>query len=314
MTTPPSTVELGSWGVEGAIRELAHAPTAAEFWKTAVHRWEPLLVRGAAASMGAFGAWTTEHLVDAFGNLTVRTERAKEDRRAGSQQGGMALSELLRRAEAGDDVYAISNVPHPMAADLQVPPFLLCGRPGAELDAGCADEGPWACAEDGCPEPQVSCALLAREDMCDLTFAEVWDNPPPGLHRERIFARCPKACRACRKLAAARAAAGADAHGGSAAAAAAPPPRWWTPIDEVGLWISAQSTRSQIHYDQTNIVNCLLRGEKEWVFIDTRKHWGRLPWECAAREFSARFSAQISRRAIRLSGATLSLSLAGTAT
>ena len=79
MTTPTSTVELGSWGVEGAIRELAHAPTAAEFWKTAVHRWEPLLVRGAAASMGAFGAWTTEHLVDAFGNLTVRTERAKEN-------------------------------------------------------------------------------------------------------------------------------------------------------------------------------------------------------------------------------------------
>ena len=54
-------------------------------------------MRGAAASMGAFGAWTTEHLVDAFGNLTVRTERAKEDRRAGSQKGGMALSELLRR-------------------------------------------------------------------------------------------------------------------------------------------------------------------------------------------------------------------------
>ena len=49
MTTPTSTVELGSWGVEGAIRELAHAPTAAEFWKTAVHRWEPLLVRELAA-------------------------------------------------------------------------------------------------------------------------------------------------------------------------------------------------------------------------------------------------------------------------
>ena len=150
-----------------------------------MHRWEPLLVRGAAASMGAFGAWTTEHLVDAFGNLTVRTERAKEDRRAGSQKGGMALSELLRRAEAGDDVYAISNVPHPMAADLQVPPFLLCGRPGAELDAGCADEGPWACAEDGCPEPQVSCALLAREDMCDCLL---YTSPSP---RDATLSRMP---------------------------------------------------------------------------------------------------------------------------
>ena len=98
--------------------------------------------------------------------------------------------------------------------------------------------------------------------------------------------------------------------GGSAAAAAAPPPRWWTPIDEVGLWISAQSTRSQIHYDQTNIVNCLLRGEKEWVFIDTRKHWGRLPWECAARNSRRNASAQILRR----NSAERRHPLAGTAT
>ena len=80
----------------------------------------------------------------------------------------------------------------------------------------------------------------------------------------------------------------------------------------MGLWISAQSTRSQIHYDQTNIVNCLLRGEKEWVFIDTRKHWGRLPWECAAREFSAQcFGANSSARN---SLSDVTLFLAGTAT
>ena len=75
------------------------------------------------------------------------------------------------------------------------------------------------------------------------------------------------------------------------------PHPWVTPLDEVGLWVSNRDTASQIHYDQTNIVNCLLRGEKEWVFIDTRKHWGRLPWECAAR-ISRRKSRRIARRAI----------------
>ena len=95
VATAGSTVELGSWGVEGTIREVSHAPTAAEFWRSSVHRWEPLLVRGGAKSMAAFGAWSTEELIERFGNLTVRTERAKEDRRAGSQKGGMTLAELL---------------------------------------------------------------------------------------------------------------------------------------------------------------------------------------------------------------------------
>ena len=27
----------------------------------------------------------------------------------------------------------------------------------------------------------------------------------------------------------------------------------------------------QVHYDQTQIVNCLLRGEKRWLFFDTRE-------------------------------------------
>ena len=42
--------------------------------------------------------------------MNVRTERAKENREAGSQKGGMTLSDLLSRGASGDDVYAVSNV------------------------------------------------------------------------------------------------------------------------------------------------------------------------------------------------------------
>ena len=53
---------------------------------------------------------------------------------------------------------------------------------------------------------------------------------------------------------------------------------WVTPIDELGLWISSTHTRSQIHYDQTEILNCLLVGEKEWLFMDTRANYKVIPW------------------------------------
>ena len=34
-----------------------------------------------------------------------------------------------------------------------------------------------------------------------------------------------------------------------------------------------------MHYDQTNILNCLLRGEKRWLFLDTRqREVQQMPW------------------------------------
>jgi len=139
---------LGTWGVVGPVDEVRHTPTAREFWTVNVAKWRPLVLRGAASSMPAAAEWDSATLLAHFGNLTVRSERAREDRRAGSQRGGMRLSALLERSAAGDDLYAVSNVPHPMTAALTLPPFLLCGSEAAEASAAPADGPrqavPWA--------------------------------------------------------------------------------------------------------------------------------------------------------------------------
>jgi len=121
--TAPARHALGSWGVVGSIATIEHTPTAREFWTVDVDAWRPLLLRGAAADMPAAREWDRDTLVSRYGNSTVRTERAKEDRVAGSQRGGMPLTELLRRGAAGEDVYAVSNVAHPMTeVCLPLPP------------------------------------------------------------------------------------------------------------------------------------------------------------------------------------------------
>ena len=54
--------------------------------------------------------WNASYLIETYGDLNVRTERAVEDRAAGSQKGGMSLADLISRGASGEDVYAISNV------------------------------------------------------------------------------------------------------------------------------------------------------------------------------------------------------------
>lgn len=53
---------------------------------------------------------------------------------------------------------------------------------------------------------------------------------------------------------------------------------WMTHILEVNLWLSFGRTRSQLHYDKENAINCLYSGTKEWYFVDTRKYHSTLQW------------------------------------
>eukprot|EP00746_Dinoflagellata_sp_MGD_P006614 gnl/MRDRNA2_/MRDRNA2_112985_c0_seq1.p1 gnl/MRDRNA2_/MRDRNA2_112985_c0~~gnl/MRDRNA2_/MRDRNA2_112985_c0_seq1.p1 ORF type:complete len:601 (-),score=96.05 gnl/MRDRNA2_/MRDRNA2_112985_c0_seq1:224-1969(-) len=53
---------------------------------------------------------------------------------------------------------------------------------------------------------------------------------------------------------------------------------WMTHIYEANLWIGHGRTRSQFHYDKENNMNCLYRGEKEWILIDTRAHYHSVSW------------------------------------
>ena len=52
------------------------------------------------------------------------------------------------------------------------------------------------------------------------------------------------------------------------------PRRWMTAIEETGLWISTEgATYSQLHFDQPNIINCMISGpSKTWMFVNTKKH------------------------------------------
>lgn len=60
------------------------------------------------------------------------------------------------------------------------------------------DRGPWACDEDGCPAPTLSCAALASHGACASTFADVWDKTPPlGTDGMAIAQLCPRACGKC---------------------------------------------------------------------------------------------------------------------
>ena len=53
---------------------------------------------------------------------------------------------------------------------------------------------------------------------------------------------------------------------------------WVTPFEEVRLSVSYRDTSSRIRIEETNTVECLVSGEKEWVLLDTRKGHQRLPW------------------------------------
>eukprot|EP00658_Telonema_sp_P-2_P056370 TRINITY_DN4482_c0_g2_i5.p1 TRINITY_DN4482_c0_g2~~TRINITY_DN4482_c0_g2_i5.p1 ORF type:complete len:356 (-),score=62.85 TRINITY_DN4482_c0_g2_i5:358-1425(-) len=53
---------------------------------------------------------------------------------------------------------------------------------------------------------------------------------------------------------------------------------WLTHIYEANLWLSVGRTRSQLHYDRENNVNCAYHGKKRWILIDTRKHYSDITW------------------------------------
>jgi hypothetical protein len=60
---------------------------------------------------------------------------------------------------------------------------------------GCRDDGPWPCAEDGCPAAAVGCGMLTA--ACGARFDAIWRAPPDGLRGRRVHELCPVSCRAC---------------------------------------------------------------------------------------------------------------------
>lgn len=54
--------------------------------------------------------------------------------------------------------------------------------------------------------------------------------------------------------------------------------QWMTHLYEANLWLGYGRTRSQLHYDKEQNVNCLYRGEKKWILIDTRTFYNDVTW------------------------------------
>jgi hypothetical protein len=72
--------------------------------------------------------------------------------------------------------------------------------------------------------------------------------------------------------------------GGGGANAKKTPARWLTQLQETNLWISHPPSKSALHFDSDNIVNCLYGDvPKRWLFFDTKALWRDVPWALGKR-------------------------------
>ena len=59
----------------------------------------------------------------------------------------------------------------------------------------CADEGPWACHEEGCPARTVTCDILSV--ACKARFSDIWRKAPYGVGSRLVSQACPMSCGKC---------------------------------------------------------------------------------------------------------------------
>ena len=170
------------------VAELSYMPEPKEFWADYVAAWEPVVLRGAAASTPVM-SWggdaqesTESKLRVRFGDVKVRIERQFETRAKQydvekdlNPFHSITVNKFFDKVNQGADGYVISVIPDVMAQDIVVPRCMLCG---------------------------------------DRKYSH-WSSPR----------------------------------------------RWMTAVEETGLWISTEgSTYSQLHFDQPNIINCMVAG------------------------------------------------------
>ena len=67
---------------------------------------------------------------------------------------------------------------------------------GAAAAQDCRDNGPWPCAEEGCPSASITCERLKKN--CASAFTDVWNTPPAGMEDARVADQCPVTCGKCK--------------------------------------------------------------------------------------------------------------------
>ncbi|CAB4003102.1 Lysine-specific demethylase 8 [Paramuricea clavata] len=113
----------------GHVEELHEIPTPSIFWENYASAGTPVVFKGAAKRFPAFKLWTDEFLTENFGNLEVKLESKKEKDETPIGERGLGrdtIKSYLSDYHAKDS-YVVSQLPDPMARDVDVLSCLSCG-------------------------------------------------------------------------------------------------------------------------------------------------------------------------------------------
>ncbi|XP_028393789.1 uncharacterized protein LOC114518077 [Dendronephthya gigantea] len=122
--------ELGKHKLsDGHVEQLYEIPNPGQFWEKYASKGTPVVFKDAAKNFPAFELWTDEFLIRHYGNLEVKLESKKEKNKIPIGEKGLGRDTI--RSYLNDykskDSYVVSQLPDPMARDVNLLSCLSCG-------------------------------------------------------------------------------------------------------------------------------------------------------------------------------------------
>ena len=114
---------------DGHIEQLHKIPHPELFWTKYASTGTPVVFKGAAKQFPAYRLWTDEFLIENFGDLKVKLESKIEKDKIPVGEKGLGrdtIKSYLRDYQTKDS-YVVSQLPDPMARDVNVLQCLSCG-------------------------------------------------------------------------------------------------------------------------------------------------------------------------------------------
>jgi hypothetical protein len=114
---------------DGHVDELHKIPPPPLFWEKYASTRTPVVFKGAAKGFPAFNLWTDKFLLENFGNLEVKLESKFEKNKTPIGERGLGrdtIKSYLSNYQMKDS-YVVSQLPDPMAHDVDVLSCLSCG-------------------------------------------------------------------------------------------------------------------------------------------------------------------------------------------
>ena len=114
---------------DGHVEQLYEIPNPDKFWEKYASTGTPVVFKGAAKTFPAFELWTDDFLTRHYGNLEVKLEAKKEKNKTPIGEKGLGRDTI--RSYLNDykskDSYVVSQLPDPMAHDVNLLSCLSCG-------------------------------------------------------------------------------------------------------------------------------------------------------------------------------------------